>query len=490
ALIQAFLKTDSTTKIESMLPVVKAFAATQFDSNIKISLGGGATSGVALNEVMIREKVLNIVQIMGAVFLVSALVFRSLLAGTLILVPLLAAVMVNFGIMGILGIPLQVATALVSTMAVGIGADYGIYMSYRLREELAYGMDEYTSVKKAFLSAGKATLFVSSAVAGGFGVLMLSVGYMIHVWMGFLIALAMIVSSIAALTIFPALIFTLRPAFIYKERKATMRLAPQVVVVLLAGLMGFSAYDMAKAETPSAEHVMKQNFIAGKVADSTAKSRFILFNAAGQQRIRETNGATKLIAGTTDNMRLVTFESPADVKGTKTLLVEHSQGDDDIWIYLPALKKVRRLVASNKKDAFVGTDFSYGDVIGHKVEDWNHKTVREEKLAGKDCYVVESLPKTPAIGENSGYSKRLNWIDKESSIAIKAENFDSAGKLLKKIQASDIRKVDDKNNKWQPMTMEAENVQTGTRTVLEFSNFKANVGVNDGLFTARSLEKK
>src|SRR5690606_14457650 len=142
------------------------------------------------------EKVLNILQIMGAVLLVSSLVFRSLTAGLLILVPLVAAVLVNFGVMGLLGIPLQIATALVSAMAVGIGADYGIYMSYRMREELQNNSDEKAAMEKAFKSAGKATLFVSTAVAGGFGVLMLSWGFMIHIWMGFLIAMAMLVSSI------------------------------------------------------------------------------------------------------------------------------------------------------------------------------------------------------------------------------------------------------------------------------------------------------
>lgn len=123
---------------------------------------------------------------------------------------------------------------------------------------------------------------------------------------------------------------------------------------------------------PSADEIMSKSLLSIKVADSATHSTFRLINAAGQQRVRETDGQTKLIAGTTDNRRLVNFLSPADVRGTKTLLIEHSSADDDIWIYLPAMKKVRRLVASNKKDSFVGTDFSYGDVIGHKVEDWNH----------------------------------------------------------------------------------------------------------------------
>jgi predicted RND superfamily exporter protein len=131
--------------------------------------------------------------------------------------------------MGLLGIPLQIATALVSAMAVGIGADYGIYMSYRMREELQKNPDEKAAIEKAFKSAGKAAIFVSTAVAGGFGVLMFSWGFMIHVWMGFLIAMAMLVSSVTALTLFPALIFSLRPKFIFGAKaKSELKFSSQI----------------------------------------------------------------------------------------------------------------------------------------------------------------------------------------------------------------------------------------------------------------------
>lgn len=219
--IATFIKTDSSAYLESLTEFVKKSAANIFPNNIQVDIGGGAVNGVALNEVLIHEKILNIAQILFAVFLVTSIVFRSVVAGLLILVPLIAAVVINFGIMGILGIPLQIATALVSAMAVGIGADYGIYMSFRMREELRKKSSEEEALKKAFQSAGKATLFVSSAVAGGFGILMISWGFYIHIWMGFLIATAMITSSLAALTIFPALIFQFRPQFIFEGDKKT-----------------------------------------------------------------------------------------------------------------------------------------------------------------------------------------------------------------------------------------------------------------------------
>ncbi|MFZ4404024.1 MAG: outer membrane lipoprotein-sorting protein [Pseudobdellovibrionaceae bacterium] len=259
------------------------------------------------------------------------------------------------------------------------------------------------------------------------------------------------------------------------------------VLVILGSVFSLTA---AKAEALTAEEIMKKNFVVSKVNDSVSDSTFRLINASGQERVRQTTGQTKLIAGTTDNRRLVTFLTPSDVKGTKTLLIERTGKDDDIWIYLPALKKVRRLVANNKKDSFVGTDFSYGDVIGQRVEDWNHKLVKEEKIEGKDTWVIESLPKNKEVTENSGYSKRIGWVDKESFVVVKGESYDQNGQLLKKISAKDIQKVDAKNNKWQPMVLEAENVQSNHKTILEFKNFKANTGVSDDLFTTRSLEKQ
>ncbi len=487
-LITAFIRTDQSSIITKIANDAVEFSKKTFPSDVKISVGGGALGGVALNQIMIKEKILNILQIMTAVFIVSSLVFRSLLAGLLILIPLLAAVFVNFGVMGLLGIPLQIATALVSAIAVGIGADYGIYMSYRMREELRAGGTEEEALKRAFSSAGKAALFVSTAVAGGFGVLMLSIGFMIHVWMGFLIGIAMLVSSFTALTLFPSLVFTLRPKFIFEGRKKDM-MNPKLAATAVIAILMTTALVAQAAPALTAKEIAEKAFVVSKVADSTSDSTFRLINASGQTRVRQTKGSTKLIAGTTDNQRLVTFESPADVKGTKTLLIEHSKGDDDIWIYLPAMKKVRRLVSSNKRDAFVGTDFSYGDVIGHKVEDWNHKLLGEETIEGRKAYKMESTPARPEVGENSGYSKRVSWIDQESFVAVKGEWFDLNGQLLKKFSARKLEKVDAKNNKWQPMEIETQNVQTEHKTIIEFTNYKANVGIKDDVFTARSLER-
>jgi hypothetical protein len=488
--IKVFLKTDNSAALQGLITRLNAFLPTQFNDKVKVSVGGGAPSGAAMNEVIVHGKILNILQIGSVIFIITSLVFRSLTAGLLVLIPLSLAVIGNFGLMGLFRIPLNIATAVISAMAVGIGTDYAIYLVYRLREELARGADEETAFRTALTTAGKAILFVATAVAGGYGVLLLSYGFYIHIWFGILTATAMAFSSLAALTLLPGLILTFRPKFIFGKTRERLIPSPGTALPVLFLLGSLLISSQAQAADLTPQEIMQKNFMVIKVVDSVSDATFTLINKEGQQRIRKTFGTTKLEANGIDNMRMVRFLSPPDVKGTVTLLIEHSEKDDDIWVYLPALKKVRRLVSSNKKDSFVGTDFSYEDVIGQKVNEWNHRLVREEVFDSQPCYVIESLPKSETIKTNSGYSKRLTWVRKDNFMMIKGETWDTAGQPLKSFHFSDVQLVDSARGKWQAMKLEAANLDNGHRTVIQFENFKTNQGVKDEYFTTRYIEKE
>jgi predicted RND superfamily exporter protein len=228
AVVQIFYKSDRTSDLAAIAKQTQEYAASVFPHGVRTGIGGGVIPSVALHEEMVRSKLLNILQILGCVFLLTSLVFRSPLAGLLILTPLIATVFANFGFMGLAGIPLNIPTSLVSAMAVGIAADYAIYLAYRLREELRSDLPEAEAIRRAFMSAGKATIFVSTAVAGGFGVLVTSWGFTVHVWMGLLIALAMVVSAFATLTVFASLILTLRPKFIFNGKTRDLSWNPDL----------------------------------------------------------------------------------------------------------------------------------------------------------------------------------------------------------------------------------------------------------------------
>ncbi len=246
----------------------------------------------------------------------------------------------------------------------------------------------------------------------------------------------------------------------------------------------------AAAADPDAAEIARRNFDVDKVVDSRAEITMTLISEAGSRRERSTLGLSKLLPNGVDRQRIIRFLAPAEVKGTATLLVEHAAGDDDIWIYLPALRKVRRLVANNKKESFVGTDFSYGDIIGHQVDDWVHQLVGREALDGTDTYVLEATPKTDSVAETSGYSKRKVWIRVDNHVAVKASYWDRGGALLKDFTATDVRQIDAKTGKWQAFQMTMHNRQTGHRTELVFTKLDVGVGLRDDEFSERYLDKE
>jgi hydrophobe/amphiphile efflux-3 (HAE3) family protein len=222
AVIWVYLKTDSTAYIEEIIADLRPFVAQQFPPEYTISIGGGMAQGAALNEVMVNGKLLNIGSIAASIYIISSLVLRSALAGLLVLIPLSLAVLANFGVMGLTGIRLDIGTAAVSAMAVGVGADYAIYLIYRLREEVrTHGVcDE--ALRIAMATAGKAVIYVALAVALGYSILMFT-GFGMHTRLGFLVAVAMCVSCLAAISLLPAALCIIRPRFAFGNGRTSTR---------------------------------------------------------------------------------------------------------------------------------------------------------------------------------------------------------------------------------------------------------------------------
>jgi len=489
-----FTHSDSTADLHLLWKDIQGFVAQKFPPNVRVNIGGSVAQSAAITEVIVKDKILNVVQIASVVFIAAALVFRSLIAGVLVVTPLLLSVLVNMGLMGWLGMRLNVPTALTSALAIGIGADYAIYMLFRLREEIARGTDVDAAFRKVLKTAGKACLFVASAVAGGYAVQAGSRGYYPHTWNAILIGTAMLVSVTAALTVMPALVLKFRPKFIFNGGDVNTTSGNKRAGLAMVAALGLSALLMgtlpSKAWALSATEIMEKNFVVAKYADSTSESTMTLTNKSGQKRVRKTFGTSKLEPNGIDNKRMTRFLEPTDVKGTVSMLIEHTDKDDDIWIYLPSVKKVRRLISSNKKDSFVGTDFSYGDVIGHKVKEWNHTMLKDEEVDGSSCYVIESIPKDATIKANTGYSKRIAWIQKDNFVTLKSVAYDEAGELLKEARYKHYKEVDPVKKKWQAGVLEARNLQTGHSTVITIDNFKVNIGVKDDYFTTRYMEQQ
>lgn len=260
------------------------------------------------------------------------------------------------------------------------------------------------------------------------------------------------------------------------------------ICIALLGFAGVCAPTMAA--DLSARDIMEKNFYVTKIKSMKNDTTMLLINNKDQKRERKSQTLSKLQANGIDSSLVVKFITPAEIKGTGFLQIEHSNADDDQWIYLPALKKTRRLVANNKKDSFVGSDFSYGDILLPKVDAYQHTLLRSENVDGHDCYVIESLPKDDAEKRNSGYSKKIVWIRKDNFLETKVEYYDVNGRLYKTQTASEHKLVEPDTQRWIAMRREMLNHQTGHKTIIHFDSIQAGIPVADSVFTTRSIERE
>ncbi len=264
---------------------------------------------------------------------------------------------------------------------------------------------------------------------------------------------------------------------------------PAVAVGSALTVLGLCFGGGVSAAELSAHDMMQKNFFVAKIKSFKSTGTMVLINDKGQTRERKSSTYSVLQPNGIDSKLLVKFTFPTDIKGTAFLQVEHIEADDDEWIYLPALGKSRRLVANNKKDSFVGSDFSYGDISLPSVELYEHRSLGSEAADGQDCYKVESTPKTESTRDNSGYSRKITWLRKNNFVEAKVEYYDLSNRLLKTQVVSQPQLLEPDTQRWFARHREMTNQQTGHKTVLNFDEVEAAVAVPEDLFTTRYLER-
>jgi outer membrane lipoprotein-sorting protein len=187
-----------------------------------------------------------------------------------------------------------------------------------------------------------------------------------------------------------------------------------------------------------------------------------------------------------ENRVVVEFKhssNPANIINTRFLTIENIGGNDDQWIFLPSLGKVRRIAASEGSGSFVGTDLSYNDISSaNRDPDLDtHRIVREEELRGKSCYVIESTPKDSSYQ----YSKMVQWIDKTNSVNYKIELYDKKGAHVKTLEILELRDV---QGRLSPMVTKMSTLTTGTSTTINVDILRYDGDIPETVFTPRYLE--
>jgi hypothetical protein len=216
--------------------------------------------------------------------------------------------------------------------------------------------------------------------------------------------------------------------------------------------------------------------------DQTADMIMILKNKHGQESRRKIR--TRAIEVENDGDKSLTiFDEPRDIKGTALLSFSHKVKNDDQWLYLPALKRVKRIASANKSGAFMGSEFAYEDVSSQEVEKYTYKYLRDELLDGQPTFVVERYP----VSKYSGYTRQVAWIDQAEYRVLKVDYYDRKNAALKTLTSTGYQKYLDQY--WRAYEMYMINHQTGKSTLLQWSNFKFKTGLTSRDFDRNSLKR-
>ena len=216
--------------------------------------------------------------------------------------------------------------------------------------------------------------------------------------------------------------------------------------------------------------------------DYTANMVMTLKNKAGDTAKRLIRMRTLEVEGDGDKS-LSIFDEPADVKGTAMLTYAHGLEPDDQWLYLPALKRVKRISSRNKSGPFMGSTFAYEDLGSQELEKYSYNYLRDEACGEWTCHVLERFP----AYEHSGYTRQVVWIDSEAYRVVRTEFYDRKKSLLKTLVSDDYQQF--LGHYWRPGRMHMENHQTGQSTLLEWTDYQFKTGLSERDFRSQTLKR-
>ncbi|HOP03199.1 MAG TPA: outer membrane lipoprotein-sorting protein [Tenuifilaceae bacterium] len=206
----------------------------------------------------------------------------------------------------------------------------------------------------------------------------------------------------------------------------------------------------------------------------------------GNVRVREVAVATKKFGETTKT--LMRFISPPDVEGTSILVYDYEDKSDDMWVFLPSLRKVRRIVSTEKGKSFMGSEFSNADMSKPNTNDFTYKLLGTDVLDGKECWKVEATCISRELEREYGFQKRISYIEKATYLSHKSELFDSRGKVLKTMLLSDFRKQT--NGRYFAYTMVMKNEQNNRFSEMNVKQFQLGSKLDENSFAVSNLGKQ
>ncbi len=497
--VRGQLRDDNFQRIEPIVLGLEDYLAREFDTD---AIQGHATGALHLTYTWIAplksNTALGMMLALLLVLAASAWFFRSVLLGALATLPVAFAVLMVFGVMGYLGIWIGVGTSMFAAIAIGLGVDFAIHTLERLRRLIREeGRPFEAAVAELFPTTGRALLFNLLALALGFGVLTTSKVPPLQNF-GLLVSVAVLTSFLVSVTLMPAIVGWLRPRALFGTTASPraplavaaggfVRPGALALLVVLGGL-GIALTAWAEA-LPDADRVMAAVDARDEGETQRSSIVFELIDRRGKTRVQETVGLRKYFGD--DKKQVLFYLEPSNVRGTGFLTYDYADPgrDDDQWLYLPALRKTRRISASDRGDYFLGTDLTYEDVKRQgkvTLEDWTFRSAGREVVDGVDTVVIEGLPASDAVADELGYGRARWYVDTSNHTIRRSETWDVQGNPLKTSRFTDVRLVE---GIWTTHEIEVVNHKTGHRTRLRIGDVDYGVEVDDGAFEERALPR-
>ncbi|MBL4659091.1 MAG: outer membrane lipoprotein-sorting protein [Alcanivoracaceae bacterium] len=489
------LNKGSFVDINEVVEQLQTYIQNNFNNeNIKASLSGRVTVNYHWIKDLGESHFVGMLISMLLVWTVSALLFRSMLAGLFAIIPVASSILFVYSAMVFLNIDLGIGTSMFASVAIGLGVDFSIHTIDRLQSlyKQHHG-DMIAALQKLYPSTGRALFFNYIAIACGFGVLISSKVVPLNNF-GTIVVISVTTSFFASMSLLPALINVFKPQFITgvarkKTHSSGRKTIFASVLMLLIVTSALLLNQKANAQDlPNALEVVEK---INLIDDGDFVSRNLtmrLTDKRGKTRVRETMAYRKYYGD--EKRTIIFYKKPSNIKGTSFLTFDYPDvnKDDDQWLYLPALRKVRRISASDRGDYFLGTDFTYEDIKLEgrlELKDYNFKTLKLDEVDSIETILIRATAKNDAIVKELGYGHTELWVDTKQWIIIKAIYWDPKGELLKTLHVSDIKTVDGIITRHK---FNIDNHQTGHHTEFVFSNVDYKTAVKDSLFTKRAMK--
>ncbi|MBV1931697.1 MAG: outer membrane lipoprotein-sorting protein [Porticoccaceae bacterium] len=486
--------------LTSIVPEILAYVEEEFNTNeIQAHPSGRVMVNYTWLKTIGDNHVRSLLLSLLFVWIAAAVVFRSVLAGALALIPVGMSLLLVYAVMGFGNIWLGVGTSMFAAIAIGLGIDFAIHTLDRMKQLLSTRSGSYDErLADLFPSTGRALFFNFAALGLGFLVLTTSeVPALIK--FGLLVAVAVSTSFLSGITILPALCKLLKPTFLFPENQsghvdnkvASLASAGSAISMVLLVVVLFVSFAEAGEATdvPTGDALIAQLNARDDGEQVTRRLKMELIDRRGISRVRETLGYRRYYG---DEKRTVLFyQSPTNVKGTGFLTYDYpsAETDDDQWLYLPALRKVRRISASDRGDYFLGTDFTYEDIKKETriaIEDYTFTTLSSGEVDGHFTYLVEGIPVDNETAKELGYG-RVQWhIDPAIGMSRKTEMWDVNGNQLKTLRNEVIENI---QGIWTALKLTAVNHKTKHATIFTFSDVDYHAPFDDAIFEQRTLRR-